>query len=37
MEFVRGILLGDYSGISASSVGDLNGDGFDDLIVGATA
>ena len=32
---IEGIDVGDYSGWSVSSAGDINGDGFDDLIVGA--
>ncbi|EDX82844.1 FG-GAP repeat domain protein [Synechococcus sp. PCC 7335] len=32
---INGIDDGDYSGRSVSSVGDVNGDGFDDLIIGA--
>jgi hypothetical protein len=32
---VYGAGAGDYSGVSVSSAGDLNGDGFDDLIIGA--
>ena len=32
---LNGQSAGDYSGISVSSAGDVNGDGFDDLIVGA--
>ncbi|MEH2125357.1 MAG: hypothetical protein V7K44_13545, partial [Nostoc sp.] len=33
---INGIDSGDRSGISVSNVGDINGDGFDDLIIGAT-
>ncbi|WP_445247709.1 Ig-like domain-containing protein [Microcoleus sp. OTE_8_concoct_300] len=32
---INGIASYDYSGISVSSAGDVNGDGFDDLIIGA--
>lgn len=32
---VKGIVSGDYSGTSVSSAGDLNGDGRDDVIIGA--
>ncbi|AUB37791.1 Ca2+-binding protein, RTX toxin-related [Nostoc flagelliforme CCNUN1] len=32
---INGINEGDFSGISVSSAGDFNGDGFDDLIIGA--
>ena len=32
---LRGETAGDHSGISVSSAGDLNGDGFDDVVVGA--
>jgi hypothetical protein len=32
---INGIAADDYSGFSVSSAGDVNGDGFDDLIIGA--
>ncbi|MDJ0728888.1 MAG: hypothetical protein QNJ33_02740 [Crocosphaera sp.] len=32
---LNGIDIADYSGFSVSSAGDVNGDGFDDLIIGA--
>jgi hypothetical protein len=32
---IRGESVGDFSGYSVSSAGDVNGDGLDDLIVGA--
>ena len=32
---VNGISLGDYSGISVSGAGDVNRDGFDDILIGA--
>ena len=32
---LTGIDIDDYSGISVSSAGDVNGDGYDDLIIGA--
>ena len=32
---INGVAVGDTSGYSVSSAGDVNGDGFDDLIVGA--
>ena len=31
-----GVVFGDYSGKSVSTAGDVNGDGFDDLIIGAS-
>ncbi len=32
---ISGVAAGDQSGISVASAGDVNGDGFDDLIIGA--
>ncbi|MEQ8995345.1 MAG: hypothetical protein RID53_02440 [Coleofasciculus sp. B1-GNL1-01] len=32
---INGIDAGDFSGVSVSSAGDINGDGIDDLIIGA--
>ncbi len=32
---LRGVSEGDLSGIAASNLGDINGDGFDDVIIGA--
>ena len=32
---ISGEAAGDFSGVSVSSAGDVNGDGFDDLIIGA--
>ena len=32
---IDGVARGDFAGISVSSAGDINGDGFDDLIIGA--
>ncbi|HAC90350.1 MAG TPA: hypothetical protein DCF63_06905 [Planctomycetaceae bacterium] len=32
---LEGVALGDNSGYSVSSAGDVNGDGFEDMIVGA--
>lgn len=33
---LNGVRIGDIAGVSVSGVGDFNGDGFDDLIVGAS-
>ena len=33
---LKGVDLGDFSGISVSGAGDVNGDGLDDLIIGAS-
>ncbi|MEM7670921.1 MAG: VCBS domain-containing protein, partial [Pseudomonadota bacterium] len=32
---IQGINTGDYSGFSASAAGDVNGDGIDDIVIGA--
>jgi Ca2+-binding RTX toxin-like protein len=32
---INGILAGDISGVAVSTAGDVNGDGFDDLVIGA--
>jgi hypothetical protein len=32
---INGVSAGDYSGSSVSAAGDINGDGFDDLMTGA--
>ncbi len=32
---INGVSLGDRAGVSVSSAGDINGDGFDDVIIGA--
>jgi len=33
--FINGVSVGDFSGVSVSSGGDINGDGFDDILIGA--
>ena len=33
---INGVTMDDYSGVSVSGAGDVDGDGFDDLIVGAS-
>ena len=33
---IDGVHRADYSGVSVSSAGDFNGDGYDDVIIGAT-
>ena len=32
---INGVAAEDYSGFSVSTAGDVNGDGFDDLLIGA--
>ena len=32
---INGEAAGDYSGFSVAGAGDVNGDGFDDLVIGA--
>ncbi|MBF0261970.1 MAG: FG-GAP repeat protein, partial [Magnetococcales bacterium] len=33
---LNGVIDGDYTGVSVSGVGDVNGDGYDDMLIGAT-